>query len=85
MNIIPFHIEMGGRPTPGAPRCCDCGRTADEIPGMRALAADENKSPVAIAREDGTYNREMNRFCCDACYIERGCPSSPGRRGWKAP
>lgn len=63
------------------PTCCDCGKTADQIWPAEVM---EDQDPDAYARDDGTYNRVTNHFCCDMCYINRGCPSAPPP-GWKAP
>lgn len=64
------------------PTCCDCGKTASELFAV-AENKDDYNDAVSWAVDDGTYNRVSNRFCCNECYIARGCPSSP--KGWKAP
>lgn len=91
MRSLPYHLECGGRPTTGEPRCCDCGRTATEIYGsmdpadLETIDQDTGGTPITHAKSDGTYNPKANRFCCDVCYVRRGCPSAPAPRGWKAP
>jgi hypothetical protein len=63
------------------PICCDCYKKASELYDPEFLK-DEGMSATQYARQDGTFNSEFNTVCCDECYINRGCPSSP--RGWKA-
>ena len=48
------------------------------------LEEGEEESPENyVKREEGTYNPDTETFCCTACYIMIGMPSSPN--GWKAP
>lgn len=77
-----YHLTLNGAPTVGSPRCCDCGKTAAELWSEEEL---DGMEPDDYARDDGTYSRATNRFCCDICYTARGCPSAPPPRGWKAP
>lgn len=65
------------------PTCCVCCRIADDIPGLVDEANAEETPVFDYAMEDGTYNRDTNRFCCTVCYVHIGAPSAPGR-GWKA-
>lgn len=63
------------------PTCFYCGKYANELPSVLAAAQANDMTAAELARDDGTYNRNLNQFACDACYIEAGMPSSPS--GWK--
>lgn len=77
----------------GEPYCFRCGKPASsfsEYCNGDCDGDDECRSgppyPGAadyVREEEGTYNRETNRFACDECYIAIGMPSEPG--GWRAP
>jgi hypothetical protein len=69
------------------PTCAYCGKPASELEEYQDLAKDEGyDSPAeAVRNEEGTYNRESNRFACTACYIKIGMPSLPHPQQWKAP
>lgn len=68
----------------GEPYCFRCGKPASSFPEYRIWDDLTKEDPVAyVLREEGTYNRETNRFACDACYIAIGMPAGPN--GWEAP
>ena len=81
--------EEQDRIADGEPYCFRCGKPASSfISGAMMAEDDEPISPAEyIRREEGTYNRDTNRFACDACYIAIGMPvGEPGNDyGWKAP
>lgn len=55
--------------------CRGCGRHAYEIEEYVLQAQDEETTPEAIAKSDGTYNSAVNKFTCTSCYIKQGMPS----------
>lgn len=57
-----------------SPKCKGCGKTASELEYYVNIAKDEECHPDDIAREDGTYNRTINKFYCFSCYIKAGMP-----------
>lgn len=64
-------------------KCCDCGKTPKEISEYVEAAKENNMTPTRyVATEEGTYNSNIDRFCCTECYIKRGCPATS--KGWKA-
>jgi hypothetical protein len=67
-----------------APTCFRCGLEPSSIAEYRDTFEEQGyDSPDAFARDDGTYNRTSNHFCCTSCYIAIGMPAS--KEGWKAP
>lgn len=61
-----------------------CKRWADEIPEVRAFAAENNMTPDGYVKlEEGTYNRSNGHFLCDECYIAAGMPVAIPR--WVCP
>ena len=66
------------------PICFVCKKKASELSEYTSECVGGNKTPAEYVRkEEGTFNRESNLFCCTSCYIDIGMPSRPG--GWKAP
>ncbi len=67
-----------------SPTCAYCGKTPSELDEYTDPEIIDGLTPDEYVRqEEGTYNRESNRFACTICYVKIGMPSSP--RGWKAP
>ena len=56
------------------PTCRVCGRHAYEIDEYISQAQEEETTPEAIAKSDGTYNPKVNKFTCTSCYIKQGMP-----------
>jgi|ERR1051326_1043887 hypothetical protein len=70
-------IYVGQEPT-----CFRCGKSAEEF-DYTGYKDDNQTNSDFVRTEDGTYNKDTNRFACDQCYIEIGMPTHP--YGWKAP
>ena len=67
-----------------SPVCIGCGKKPTEIAEYVEAAEHEDMTPDSYVRsEEGTYNRESNRFACTKCYVELGMPATP--QGWIAP
>lgn len=84
----------------GAPRpadleivCGGCRRRPHLIPELVEQVADDlevsNPSVTMIDNwvrlGEGTFNPNVNRFLCDACYIRAGMPSLPAPDQWVCP
>jgi len=66
------------------PTCFVCKKKASELTEYTTECIGWKLTPAQyVIKEEGTFNRESNHFCCTACYIDIGMPSGP--RGWKAP
>lgn len=64
-------------------KCFYCEKAPDELEEYIVMARVEKTTPEEfVLSEEGTYNKELDTFCCTECYKELGCPSSPD--GWKA-
>lgn len=73
-------------PFSGEPVCFNCHKTPDQLPEYSREMIDYPQSWTTadyVRFEEGTYNPNVNRFCCTSCYIEIGMPTAP--QGWKAP
>lgn len=85
-DLLPGFVPEDHYAPPPSPQiiCFRCERRPSDIPGLSTWAAEDGYSTVdEMAEDDGTYNPDTNRFCCDECYIAIGMPSSP--TGWRAP
>ena len=56
------------------PICKICGKSAGELTEYITAAAENNTTPEAIAKGDGTYNYFTGKFYCTQCYIKIGMP-----------
>lgn len=77
--------EEQDRIADGEPYCFRCGKPASSFSEYDNYLEPNyiGSRAEAVRAEEGTYNRDTNRFACDACYIAIGQPSSPS--GWVAP
>jgi hypothetical protein len=69
----------------GEAYCFRCGKPASSFEEYKSGAEAEGLISAwqYVILEEGTYNRDTNRFACDACYIAIGMPAGPD--GWEAP
>lgn len=66
-------------------KCVNCGKTPDELDEYKELAEEEECTPGDfVIRNEGTFNRMLNLFCCTNCYIEIGMPLGVANPEWKA-
>jgi hypothetical protein len=56
------------------PTCKICKKKASELSYYIDQAKEEETTAAAIARSDGTYNWNTNKFYCMICYVGIGCP-----------
>lgn len=82
--ISPKELAAVGR---GEPYCFRCGKPASSFSEYSDEWIDAetsyNSHADYVRHEEGTYNRDTNRFACDECYVAIGTPSEPD--GWEAP
>lgn len=64
--------------------CIDCGKKPEEIKYIVNNAKADKVTPDEWIKEnEGTFNRENNKFYCDPCYIAAGTPL--GKAGAEQP
>jgi len=67
-------------------KCVICGMKPDEIEEYlycEGYSGDPDWTPEAMAKDDGTYNEELDIFCCTSCYVTIGMPLGRAKESWR--